>query len=322
VNHPPGVPVGSVWAQMTRLFPLWALVAAASAILWPDPWAARGSWVVPLLMSVMFGMGVTLTPADFRRVVSQPTRIAVGTSLQFLVMPLAALLTGWLLRLPPELVAGLVVVGACPGGTASNVICYLARADVALSIGLTFVSTLLAVVLTPGLIWLYLGQAVPVPVSSMLGSLVQLVLLPVVVGMLVNTYLRRPLQGVLEVFPFLSVVAIGAVIGIVVGLNRSQLLASGGWVALAVVVHNLLGLGAGYGVARALRLPESASRTIAIEVGMQNSGLGVALALQYFSPLTALPGAIFSVWHNVSGSLLAGVWRRRDRRGDSEAGVP
>jgi len=296
---------------MTRLFPIWALAAAGSAVIWPEPWAARGSWVVPLLMGVMFGMGVTLSPQDFRRVASQPGRVGLGTTLQFLVMPLAALLTGWLLRLPPELVAGLVVVGACPGGTASNVICYLARADVALSISLTFVSTLLAVVLTPGLIWLYLGQSVPIPVASMLGSLVQLVLLPVVGGMLVNTFLRRPLQGILPIFPLLSVLAIGAVIGIVVGLNRGPLVESGPWVALAVIVHNLLGLGVGYGAAKLFRVPEAASRTIAIEVGMQNSGLGVALALQYFTPLTALPGALFSVWHNLSGSLLAGVWRRR-----------
>ena len=228
-------------------------------------------------------------------------------------MPLAAFLVGHLLRLPEPLLIGLVIVGCCPGGTASNVIAYLARADVALSISLTFVTTFAAVLLTPMLVWLYLGESVPVPVAGMLFSLIKIVFLPVAAGVALNTLFGRPLVAVKDVFPLISVAAIVLVIAIIVALNHARIADSGALVALAVVLHNFIGLGLGYLRARLLRLPTVTARTVAIEVGMQNSGLGVALALQYFSTLSALPGALFSIWHNLSGSLLAAWWRKRDR---------
>lgn len=304
---------------LTRLFPVWAILFSGVAFAFPDHLATLDWAIVPLLMLIMFGMGMTLTWADFADVGKRPVVIGMGVALQFLIMPLVGLLVGTLLRLPPEWVLGLVLVGACPGGTASNVICYLARADVALSIAMTSVSTLLAVVATPLLVWLYQGQAIDVPVAAMLGSLVKIILLPVVIGTFLNSVFGARLTPVRNVFPLVSVIAIVLVIGVIVALNRERIATGGLLVMLAVVLHNLLGLGLGYGGARLLRLDPARARTLAIEVGMQNSGLGVALAVKHFSASAALPAALFSVWHNLSGSLLAWYWRRRapadERRG-------
>ena len=293
---------------LTGLFPLWALLVSAVAYLFPDLFVPLKPGIVPLLGLVMFGMGVTLTWENFKGVARRPGIVALGTALQFLLMPLIAWLVAQALGLPPYVAAGLVLVGSCPGGTASNVICYLARGDVALSITLTTVSTLLAIVATPWLSWLYVGQNVPVPVESMLVSILKIVIVPVVLGVFVNRVLADRLHGLKGVFPFVSVIAICIIIGIVVALNRGQLETMGIAVALAVVLHNGLGLAAGYWAARALGLDQRYCRTLAIEVGMQNSGLGVALAIKYFSAAAALPGALFSIWHNLSGSLLAGYW--------------
>ncbi|MEJ2592455.1 MAG: bile acid:sodium symporter family protein [Candidatus Thiodiazotropha sp.] len=300
-------------SRLTRLFPLWALLFSAVAYGLPGGFVVLKPAIVPLLGLVMFGMGMTLTWNHFAEVLKRPAVVGLGVFLQYLVMPLAAWLIAGMLDLPPYLTAGLVLVGACPGGTASNVVCYLARGDVALSITLTTVSTLLAIVMTPLLTWLYVGQKVPVPVQSMLWSIFKIVLLPVALGVLVNSLFGRRLQGIKPLFPLLSVVAIVVIIAIVVALNRENIATMGIAVALAVMLHNLVGLACGYGVPRLLGLDARICRTLAIEVGMQNSGLGVALAVKYFSAAAALPGALFSIWHNLSGSMLAGVWSRRDR---------
>lgn len=204
-------------------------------------------------------------------------------------------------------------MGACPGGTASNVVCYLAGGDVALSITMTVCSTLLAIVLTPLLTWLYVGQAVSVPVLKMLVSIFKIVLLPVGVGVLLNTVFTGYVRKIRHLFPMVSVLAIVFIIAIVVAINRRNIAVTGWSVALAVAIHNLAGLSAGYGAARLLGWEERICRTIAIEVGMQNSGLAVALAMKYFSAAAALPGALFSIWHNLSGSMLAACWARRSR---------
>ncbi|MCU5786331.1 bile acid:sodium symporter family protein [Alloalcanivorax marinus] len=304
---------------LTRLFPLWAILFSAVAFAFPERLATLDWAIVPLLMLIMFGMGMTLTWADFADVGKRPAVIGAGVALQFLIMPLVGLLVGALLGLPPEWVLGLVLVGACPGGTASNVICYLARADVALSIAMTSVSTLLAVAATPLLVWLYQGQAIDVPVASMLGSLIKIILLPVAAGTFLNSLFSARLAPVRNVFPLVSVVAIVLVIGVIVALNRERIANGGLLVMLAVMLHNLLGLSLGYGGARLLRLDRARARTLAIEVGMQNSGLAVALAVKHFSASAALPGALFSVWHNLSGSLLAWYWRRRHPGDESRA---
>jgi len=209
------------------------------------------------------------------------------------------------------------VVGACPGGTASNVVCYLARGDVALSISLTTISTLLAIVATPLLTWFYVGQQVPVPVAQMLWSVFKIVLLPVSLGVAVNTLARERLAVVKPLFPLVSVAAIVVIIAIVVALNVGNLATMGVTVAVAVMLHNTAGLLGGYWIARLLGCDNRTSRTLSIEVGMQNSGLGVALAVKYFSAAAAVPGALFSIWHNLSGALMASYWSRNSSEGQS-----
>jgi len=307
--------------SITTLFPLWALLFSVLAYWQPELFAAARPAIVPLLGIVMFGMGMTLTWQDFALVLRKPARIGLGVALQYLVMPLAAWGIGLGLGLSPALLAGLVLVGASPGGTASNVVCYLARGDVALSITLTTASTLLAVVMTPLLTWLYVGERVPVPVMDMLVSIVKIVLLPVAAGIVVNTLFGRRLAPIKHLFPLLSVAAIVVIIAIIVALNRDNLAAMGAVVALAVALHNATGLTVGYVLGRLLTGDERTARTLAIEVGMQNSGLAVALAVKYFSVAAALPGALFSVWHNLSGSLLAALWSRRPVADESAAPV-
>jgi len=293
------------------LFPLWALLVSALSLAAPALLAPWKPAILPLLGVVMFGMGMTLTPANFAEVLRRPRLIGLGVLLQYTLMPLIAWAVARGYGLSPELLAGLVLVGSCPGGTASNVVCYLARGDLALSISLTTLSTLLAVVATPVLTWLYVGERVPVPVWGMLLSILEVVLLPVVLGVALNRLAGTRLRRVKQAFPLLSVAAIVVIIGIVVALNQPRIADLAPGVAICVALHNLLGLAGGYGCSRLLGYDQRISRTLAIEVGMQNSGLAVALAGKHLSAAAALPGALFSVWHNLSGSVLAAWWSRK-----------
>ena len=297
--------------RMNILFPVLAVALSIVASFAPSYFVPLKGQIVPLLGIVMFGMGITLHPADFMRVLKRPLPVGIGVLLQFALMPLAGFMLYKLLSLPPELAAGVVLLGSCPGGTASNVICFLARGDLALSITLTAVSTLLGIFLTPLLTLLYIGETVDVPAAKMLIGMVKIVFLPVALGILANRILGSRGKRIRESFPAVSVIAIVIIIAIVVALNKENILGMGAAVAMVVVLHNLIGLGAGYGFATLLRQEGAVRRTIAIEVGMQNSGLAVLLATKYFTPVAALPGALFSVWHNLSGSLLAAFWGRR-----------
>lgn len=291
--------------------PLAATLCAGAAWLWPEPFSALRPAIGPLLGVVMFGMGMTLTPSRFLAVARRPRLIVLGVALQFLVMPAAAWTVSRALTLPPEVLVGMVLVGASPGGTASNVICYLARGDVALSITLTACSTLVAVLATPFLTLALAGRVVDVPTLDLLTDVLSLVVLPVLVGLAVNHWFHTRLERVRHLFPILSVVSIVLIIGIVVASNAGALSAGIAVLLLAVIVHNVLGLAAGYLVPFALGHDPRTCRTLAIEVGMQNSGLAVALGMHHFSPATALPGVLFSVWHNLSGSALAAWWSRK-----------
>ncbi|MCA9732720.1 bile acid:sodium symporter family protein [candidate division KSB1 bacterium] len=303
--------------SITRLFPFWAVLFSITAYFFPTVFASQKSLIIPLLALVMFGMGLTLTWQDFLQVVKQPAKIFLGVFIQFFVMPLAAFLLSALLQFPPDLMAGMVLVGSSAGGTASNVICYLARGNVALSISMTMVSTLLAIFFMPVLTWLYLHTVVAVPVESMFISVVKIVLVPVALGTALNSILREKLRQISPVFPFFSMVVIVFIIAIIVGLNQSRFVEVGLTVVLGVMAHNLIGMASGYGISKLFKYDEQTRRTIAIEVGMQNSGLSVALAVAHFSGLAALPGAIFSIWHNISGSLLAGWWSRKNEQNRS-----
>lgn len=255
----------------------------------------------------MFGMGLTLSPQDFRIVFSRPKDVLVGCLAQFTIMPLMAWLLTKAFALPADLALGVILVGCCPGGTASNVITYLAKGDLALSVGMTATSTILAPLLTPLLTWLMAGTLVDVDTLGMLQSIVYVVIAPIVIGFLIQHYLPRFTQRAVAYLPAFSSLMIALVVCIVVGHNASRLLTGGLFVILVVVLHNVSGLVLGYGVGRLLRLPHNKRTSISIEVGMQNSGLASSLATIHFAafPMAAIPGAIFSVWHNISGALVA-----------------
>lgn len=295
---------------LTTLFPLWAILLSALAYWQPGWFVSLKPAIVPLLAVVMFGMGLTLSWQDFGRAFRQPQAIGLGVVLQYMAMPLLALILSRLLGLSPDLTVGMVLVGSVSGGTASNVICYLAKGDVALSIAMTAVSTILAALVTPTLTWLYVGQTIPVPFLGMVFSVVKIVLAPVLLGIAINQLLSRWIAKVRTALPLLSVVAIVLIIAIIVALNQERLATVGAIAILAVILHNLGGLALGYWLPKVLGFPDKTCRTIAIEVGMQNSGLAVSLAIEHFSALAALPGALFSIWHNLSGSALASYWSR------------
>ncbi len=307
---------------MALQFPLWAILLSLAAYFSPAPFLnidqAVGGIIVPLLGLVMFAMGLTLSLNDFANVVKHKGAVALGTGLQFALMPLLAWGLSQLLALPTSLMVGLIIVGACPGGTASNVVCYLARGDVALSVSLTTVSTLLAAVATPLLTLFYIGHRVPVPVVEMFLSVVRIIIVPVGAGLLANHYFGGRIAAVRLWFRGFSVAAIVVIIATIVAHNQSQLGELGLAALLAVVLHNALGLACGYMLARGTGYNSRIARTVAIEVGMQNSGLGVALAIKYFSAATALPGAVFSIWHNLSGSMFAAYFAR-DHLGTADA---
>ena len=293
------------------------LAAALLALAFPDLLSGVRPTVISYLLGVvMFGMGLTLNLQDFKVVFSRPKDVIVGCLAQFSVMPLLAWALVQLFRLDEALALGVVLVGCCPGGTASNVITYLSKGDLALSVGMTGVSTLLAPLLTPLLTWLLAGKTVDVQVVSMLLSILWVVILPIGVGLLVK-WLWPQLTGKATAYlPAFSSVVIALLVAIVIAANASKLLTGGLLVIVVVVLHNVCGLGVGYLVARLLRLSEPKQRAVSIEVGMQNSGLASSLAAIHFAayPLATIPGAIFSVWHNISGAIVAYLFRRNDSR--------
>lgn len=293
------------------IFPLLILGGAVAALLAPAAFAPLGAGVTYALMVIMFGMGLTLTLPDFALVLKRPLPVLVGILFQYTAMPLLALGIATLLQLPPALAAGLVLVGCVPGGTSSNVVTYLARGDVALSVTMTSISTLLSPLLTPVLTLWLAGQFLPVEAGDMAWSIVQIVLIPVVAGLVLRLLLPRLIAAIQPVLPWVSVFGITYVVLAVVA-GSTDVLASAGWLLiLGVVLHNCLGYGVGYLAGRLTGADVPARRAISVEVGMQNSGLAAGLGAQYMTPESALPGAIFSVWHNISGGLLASFWGRR-----------
>lgn len=289
------------------------LAVTTLALLVPGSfvWISTSS-ITPMLGVVMFGMGLTLKPSDFKPVLRRPKDIIVGELAQFIIMPMMAWLLCKMLQLPTELSLGVILVGCCPGGTASNVICYLAKGDVALSVAMTGVSTLLAPFVTPALVYLLAGKEIAVDMFGMFLSIVHVVIIPIVLGLAVNKYLSKFTERVTPLLPMVSTLAVAAIIGIVVAHSSASILSCSLLVGIAVILHNVLGLTFGYAAGKLLGLPHDKRTAISIEVGMQNSGLATSLAATHFAmfPLAAVPGAIFSAWHNFSGSIAASVFRR------------
>ncbi|HET8686118.1 MAG TPA: bile acid:sodium symporter family protein, partial [Methanosarcina sp.] len=297
--------------KFTSLFPLWAVLLSAVAYVYPEYFAPHQGLIVPFLSLIMLGMGVTLSVDSFLAVLKKPSLVFLGTLMKYTIMPLSAWIVCFVLKLPPDLMTGVILLGCCPGGTASNVICYLAKGDVALSIVLTSVSTLLAFLATPFLTWFFIGQTVEVDVMGMLVSVVNVVIVPVGLGLAISYFFEKQISAVKEFFPAISAAAIVIIIAVIIGTNSANLKQSGPLVLLAVILHNGLGLAGGYWVSKAFKLTETEARTLAIDTGMQNSGLSVALAIKHFTVAAALPGAIFSIWHNLSGAFLAGHWSKQ-----------
>lgn len=273
------------------------------------------STVTPLLGIVMFGMGLTLKPADFVPVLRRPKDILIGELSQFIIMPLVAWLLCKLLSLPQELALGVILVGCCPGGTASNVMCYLAKGDIALSVGMTAISTMLAPLITPLLVLLLAGENIEVNPYAMFLSIVQVVILPIVAGFVVSHWFKAQTEKVTPLLPMISTLSVAAIIGIVVSHNAANILGCSLIVAVAVILHNLSGLVLGFTLARLSGMSKAKSTAISIEVGMQNSGLATSLAATHFAiyPMAAVPGAIFSAWHNFSGSIAAGIFAKKKK---------
>ena len=246
------------------------------------------SWVNYLLMVVMFGMGLTLKLNDFKLVFTRPKEITIGCA---------------------------VLVGTCPGGTSSNVITYLSKGDVALSVGMTSVNTLLAPILTPAITYLLLRTTVNVDVMAMFLSIVKVVIVPIALGFIINKFFGKWTSRAVKVLPLVSVIAIAMIVAAVVSHNAAKILSTGAIVFAVVILHNLLGYGCGFGLGKLLKFSTPKTKALSIEIGMQNSGLATSLASTAFSSLAmaTVPGAIFSVWHNISGAILANVYRRWEK---------
>jgi bile acid:Na+ symporter, BASS family len=295
----------------SNYFIVFVLIACTLSYIHPGYFLIFANYISYGLGVIMLGMGMTLTGNDFKDVIRRPYGIGVGVFSHFLIMPFAGYLVAALLKLDRESAVGHILVGSCPAGTASNVVSYLAKADVPLSVSMTTCTTLLAPFLTPWLVYFYAGQWVEVNKIGMMLEILQIVILPVGIGLILHTVFKKPVEKIMPIFPAISVFVISLIVATVVALNIQRLHNPNWRVFLAVVIHNGLGLLLGYWSARLFRLDEKSCRTVSIEVGMQNSGLGVVLAKTFFTPATALPSAIFSIWHNISGPALASYWSRK-----------
>lgn len=308
--------VAKLSAILTNAFPLWVVTAGALALVRPGWFAWFAPWIVPGLAVIMLGMGVTLTTDDFRRVFVLPRPVALGVAAQYTIMPLMGWSVAHLLRLDTPFAVGLILVACCPGGTASNVVNYIARANVALSVVMTAVSTFAAVAMTPLLTKVLVGTMVHVDAMGLFWSTFEVVIIPVLAGVMVNHFFPRAVKAVLPVAPLVSVLMIALICACIIGQSAAAVEAAAGRLLAAVVLVHTGGFALGYASARLFRYDRIIARTVSIEVGMQNSGLGVVLARRHFAdPLTAVPCAISAVMHSVIGSFLAGYWRIRDGRG-------
>ena len=299
-----------------------ALLVAIIALVFPDPvkGVIKTSYVNTLLGIVMFGMGMTLKLSDFKVVFTKPKAVITGILSQFIIMPLLAFLLVKIFNLDPALAVGVILVGSCPGGTSSNVMTYLAKGDVALSVGMTACTTILAPVVTPALVLLLGGETINVSYMSMLMSIVQVVLVPIVLGFVINHFFEKFAQACAKVLPLVSVIAICLIIMAVVAANAAKIMTVGWLIVIVVMLHNLCGYALGYGVGKLMGLNRDQMRTLSIEVGMQNSGLATSLATVHFAtmPLAAVPGTVFSVWHNISGAIYANILARTTKEEPAE----
>ena len=314
--------IASLSAFVGKTFALWVVLFAVLGFLLPETFRQLTPWIVTLLGIIMFGMGLTLSLDDFREVARRPLDVGIGVASQFLIMPLIAVGLTTVIPMSPEVAAGVILVGCCPGGTSSNVMTYLSKGDVALSVACTSVTTLAAPIVTPFLVWLFASQYLPVDAMAMFISIVKVILVPLALGFLLQKLLPGVVKAAVPALPLVSVAGIVLIVAAVVGASKPASATSGLMIFAVVVLHNGIGYLVGYFAGRAVGLSTAKRKAIAIEVGMQNSGLGAALANAHFSPLAAVPSAIFSVWHNISGALIANWFARMPNEDGKTVRVP
>lgn len=289
---------------VSKTFALWVILFAVLAFCFPSPFLILSPHISDLLCLAMFGMGLTLRGSDFSQIFSRPLDVLIGVVAQFALMPLLAWLLCQALNLPREIAVGVIMIGCCPGGTSSNVMTFAARGDVPLSITMTACTTCLAPLVTPALFYFYASQWVEVDPWSMFIAIVKVVLIPVVAGVLINTLFCKHMQRIAQVAPLLSVIGIVGIVCAVIAVSHDQLATAGVLIILVVILHNGIGYLLGYLVSRALKMSAHKQKAMTFEIGMQNSGLATALSSNYLVPLAAVPGAFFSVWHNISGPIV------------------
>jgi len=295
----------------TRYFAIWVVLLGIVAYFWPAPFTLLRPYNKYFFSLTMFGIGAVLRLEDFKRIGARPTIVLIGSAAQFTIMPLGAFVVVRLLHLPDELAVGLILTGSAPGAMASNVMSYIAKADTAYSVSLTTVSTLLCPVLTPGLTYLLTqGTKLDVPFWGMVADVMVMVVIPLFVGFGVRHLLKDKLEKILPVFPALSATFIIFICSLVIALNRNRLGHLTGMVLLAVLILNVYGMAAGYGVGRLFRMATERRRTLAIEIGMQNAGLGTVLALAHFGEKATIPAAVFVFVCIITASALASFWQR------------
>jgi BASS family bile acid:Na+ symporter len=303
-------------------FTIWILAFVACAIFYPRLFISWGGFelkktIPPLVQLILFGMGMTLTFDDFARVFRMPKGVFAGFMLQYTVMPLMGLTFAKAFGLEPQVAVGLILIGSCPGGVSSNVITYIAGANVALSVTMTACSTLLSPVMTPLAMKLLAGQYLRIAVGAMMFSILKMIILPLVAGLLINRYAQKVAKRLVKVLPALAMLSICIIIAITIALSRDKLLAVGVALFGASVCHSTTGFLLGYFGARVLGMDKRDSKTVAIEVGMQNGGMATGLAFKVFkSEIVAIASAVFGPWSAISGSSLASYWRRKHERGD------
>ena len=293
--------LASVSQFLGKTFALWVLVFAGLAYVSPDSFKFFAPYISPLLGIIMFGIGLTLKASDFSEVFRRPMAVAIGTLGQFTIMPILAWLLCLIFNLPPDIAVGVILVGCCPGGTASNVMTYLARGDVPLSVTVSSLSTILAPIVTPALIYLFAHSWINVNPVAMFWSIIQIVILPIILGLIVKAIFKSKIDA---------------------AVTQKKIAEIGLLVFAVVVLHNGLGLLLGFFLGKITGMDVAKCKALSLEIGMQNSGLGVALATAHFNPIAAVPSAIFSVWHNISGPIAAAIYRRMQDKGSADQNDP
>ncbi len=290
---------------VSKYMAVFVILVAAIALFEPVTFKWAASYITILLGIVMFGMGMTLKISDFKLVLKRPKDVFIGALAQFTIMPFLAWALAHIFGLPADLAAGVILVGTCPGGTSSNVMTYLAKGDVALSVSITMTTTILAPIVTPILTWWLAGAWIEISLTAMMISILKMVVVPIVLGIIINSLFRNTVEKGIKVLPLISVVSIVLIVGGVVSVSSQRIMETGLLVMVVVMLHNMLGYTLGYLIGKVLGMNLAKTKAVSIEVGMQNSGLATSLAMLHFGAAAAIPGAIFSVWHNISGSLAA-----------------